>query len=390
MPNSNMAAMTAARMAKRAKGKGRLGRNRIQRLERELRKKQKEETAAEAALAAAAAEEAADAGPAAGAAAPAAGAAAAATRATRAAAAAETAVAAAAVAAASAPSERHVASCHLGNEAQINGTVKRVKPSRGDEAAHREAKLVLTLEQVALQEMREQGRGWVCALWVGERLHVYLAGDLAGENPVIRKVVVGGGKEGAQVRMDVDKDRLESQPMVVMEEQKFFYVDTAGLGPFDGVGKGRGEGDCGCCTEKQQPDVRCRRSTVVFLPFSVGRDVVECKRLLKAGEEGGVFLEADVKADVEERLGDGDAPPWLGEWGHSVAHCRGDGACSCGKLVRPVYVHEAALHKFASEAFVNDKNGLELVALALRSGADLMFRDLPKQHLAFGAPAAAE
>ena len=203
--------------------------------------------------------------------------------------------------AASAPSERHAASGHLGNEAQINGTVKRVKPSRGDEAAHREAKLVLTLEQVALQEMREQGRGWVCALCVGERLHVYLAGDLAGENPVIRKVVVGGGKEGAQVRMDVDKDRLESQPMVVMKEQKFFYVDTAGLGPFDGVGKGRGEGDCGCCTEKQQPDVRCRRSTVVFLPFSVGRDAVECKRLLEAGKEGGVFLEADVKADVEER-----------------------------------------------------------------------------------------
>jgi len=329
--------------------KGRLCLKWRQQLERELRKKQKEEAAAEAALAAAAAEEAADAGPAAGAAAPAAGAAAAATRATRAAAAAETAVAAAAVAAASAPSERHAASCRLGNEAQINGTVKRVKPSRGDEAAHREAKLVLTLEQVALQEMREQGRGWVCALWVGERLHVYLAGDLAGENPVIRKVVVGGGKEGAQVRMDVDKDRLESQPMVVMEGQKFFYVDTAGLGPFDGVGKGRGEGDCGCCTEKQQPDVRCRRSTVVFLPFSVGRDVVECKRLLKAGKEGGVFLEADVKADVEERLGDdGDAPPWLGEWGHSVAHCRGDGACSCGKLVRPVYVHEAALHKFAA------------------------------------------
>ena len=31
--------------------------------------------------------------------------------------------------AASAPSERHAASGHLGNEAQINGTVKRVKPS---------------------------------------------------------------------------------------------------------------------------------------------------------------------------------------------------------------------------------------------------------------------
>ena len=253
--------------------------------------------------------------------------------------------------------EARRASARHALDARIAGSVKHVNPSRDDLAACTEAKLMLTVEEVALQEMREQGRGWVCALCVGERLHVYLAGDLAGENPVIRKVVVGGGKEGAQVRMDVDKDRLESQPMVVMEEQKFYYVDTAGLGPFDGVGKGRGEGDCGCCTEKQQPDVRCRRSTVVFLPFSVGRDVVECKRLLKAGKEGGVFLEADVKADVEERLrlGDGDAPPWLGEWGHSVAHCRGDGdgACSCGKLVRPVYVHEAALHKFASEAFVN-------------------------------------
>jgi len=163
-------------------------------------------------------------------------------------------------------------------DARIAGSVQHVDPSSADLEALAEAEAELTVEQVALQEMREQGRGWVCALWVGERLHVYLAGDLAGENPVIRKVVVGGGKEGAQVRMDVDKDRLESQPMVVMEGQKFFYVDTAGLGPFDGVGKGRGEGDCGCCTEKQQPDVRCRRSTVVFLPFSVGRDVVECQR----------------------------------------------------------------------------------------------------------------
>jgi hypothetical protein len=99
------------------------------------------------------------------------------------------AVARARLTAASAPSERHAASGHLGNEAQINGTVKRVKPSWDDEEAHREAKLELTLEQVALQEMRAQGRGWVCALWVGERLHVYLAGDLAGDNRWIRKVV---------------------------------------------------------------------------------------------------------------------------------------------------------------------------------------------------------
>ena len=194
-----------------------------------------------------------------------------------------TAASAPSVAAAAADARRAIARRAL--DARIAGSVQHVDPSSADLEALAEAEAELTVEQVALQEMREQGRGWVCALWVGERLHVYLAGDLAGENPVIRKVVVGGGKEGAQVRMDVDKDRLESQPMVVMEEQKFFYVDTAGLGPFDGVGKGRGEGDCGCCTEKQQPDVRCRRSTVVFLPFSVGRDVVECKRLLKAGEE---------------------------------------------------------------------------------------------------------
>ena len=83
------------------------------------------------------------------------------------------------------------------------------------------------------------------------------------------------------------------------------------------MGKGD-KGDCGCRSEKQQPDVRYRRSAVVFLPFSVGRDVEECKRLL-AGEAGkDDVLRADVKARVEkclEKRLDG-APPWLGEWGH--------------------------------------------------------------------------
>ena len=69
-------------------------------------------------------------------------------------------------------------------------------------------------------------------------MHVYLAGglDLAGgledDNRWIMEVMAGG-KESERVR--VAKEQLESQPMVVMKEQQFFYVDTAGLGPFDGV-----------------------------------------------------------------------------------------------------------------------------------------------------------
>ena len=120
------------------------------------------------------------------------------------------------LAAASAPSERHAARCRLGNEARINGTVKPVKPSLHDEEAHREAKLELTVEEAALQAMREQKRGWVCALLVKGRLRVYLAGDLEGDKPWVKKVE-GGGKEGEQVC--VAKEQLESQRMVVMKEQ---------------------------------------------------------------------------------------------------------------------------------------------------------------------------
>jgi len=222
-------------------------------------------------------------------------------------------------------------------------------------------------------------------------------------------------------QVPVDEARLESQRMVVMGEQRFFFFDTEGNVLFPDVAvsgeqqaplvytKGQqvlyvtltlkrrnatvvsvdfdGEstvpfytvefGDGGpprqTTADKLEPLVRCRPSTVVFLPYSVARDVAECKRLLEAGEAGkdGVLLGADVKARVEKCLEKrlDSAWPWLGEKGHSVAHCRGirDGACSCGDNGLPVYVHEAALHKFASEAFVNDKNGLELVALALRS-----------------------
>ena len=62
------------------------------------------------------------------------------------------------LAAASAPSERHAAYCRLGKEAQINGTVKRVKPSWRDEEAHREAEQRLTVEQVR-DRGRDRGRG---------------------------------------------------------------------------------------------------------------------------------------------------------------------------------------------------------------------------------------
>ena len=113
--------------------------------------------------------------------------------------------------------EARRASAHHARQAQLAGSVAEVKPSRADKVACAEAELVLSVEQVALRKMRAQRHGWVCALLVGERLHVYLAGDLAGDRGWIREVVVGGGKESAQVR--VDKDRLESQPMVVMKKQ---------------------------------------------------------------------------------------------------------------------------------------------------------------------------
>ena len=112
------------------------------------------------------------------------------------------------------------------NQARTDGSVRRVNLSPDDLAACNEAKLELTVEQVALQEMRARKRGWVCALWVEGQLHVYLAGDLEGDKPWVKKVE-GGGKEGEQVC--VAKEQLESQRMVVMKEQKFFFVGWSGL-----------------------------------------------------------------------------------------------------------------------------------------------------------------
>ena len=116
------------------------------------------------------------------------------------------------LAAASAPSERHAARCRLGHEARINGTVKPVDPSSADLEALGVAEAGLTVEEAALQAMREQKRGWVCALLVKGRLRVYLAGDLEGDDPWIQKVVVGKESE----RVYVAKEQLESQRMVVL------------------------------------------------------------------------------------------------------------------------------------------------------------------------------
>ena len=92
---------------------------------------------------------------------------------------------------------------------------------------------MLTVEEVALREMRAQGHGWVCALWVQKQLHVFLAYDLEGNGRWIKKVVAGGGKESEPVR--VAEERLESQHMVVMEEQQFFFFDTDNVDLFGDV-----------------------------------------------------------------------------------------------------------------------------------------------------------
>ena len=76
-------------------------------------------------------------------------------------------------------------------QARTDGSVGRVNLSPADSAACTEAKLGLTVEEAALREMRKRERGWVCALWVGGRLRVYLAGDLEGDDPWIKEVVCG-------------------------------------------------------------------------------------------------------------------------------------------------------------------------------------------------------
>jgi len=123
--------------------------------------------------------------------------------------------------------EARRASARHASDARIAGSVAEVNASPADRAACAEAERMLTVEQVALRKMRAQRHGWVCALWLQEQLHVFLARDLEGvadgEEGWIEKVVAGGGKERAPVR--VTKEQLESQHMVVMDEQEFFFFD---------------------------------------------------------------------------------------------------------------------------------------------------------------------
>ena len=102
--------------------------------------------------------------------------------------------------AAAVPSERHAANGRLGSAAKMSGSVKHVTPTPADLVACAEAERMLTVEEVALRKMRAQKHGWVCALWVQEQLHVFLARDLEGvaggrTEGWIEKVVAGGGKE---------------------------------------------------------------------------------------------------------------------------------------------------------------------------------------------------
>jgi hypothetical protein len=111
----------------------------------------------------------------------------------------------------------------------------------------------------------------VCALWVRGRLHVYLAGDLEDDSRWIKKVVTGG-EESEQVRMD--KDRLESQHMVVMKEQ----------------GRGRG-----------RSVRRCRRADAGGLDrrSTVAQEVRGRTRAVAPGED------AEPAGGEDQRLDDG-------------------------------------------------------------------------------------
>ena len=133
------------------------------------------------------------------------------------------------------------ASARHARQAQLAGSVAEVNASPADKVAFAEAELMLTVEQVALRKMREQRHGWVCALWVQKQLHVFLAHGLEGvadgEEGWIEKVVAGGGKERAPVR--VAEGQLESQRLVVMDEQEFFFFDIDGVDLFSDLGGGK-------------------------------------------------------------------------------------------------------------------------------------------------------
>ena len=89
------------------------------------------------------------------------------------------------------------------SKALINGTAKPVASRLADLEARADAEGMLTVEEVALREMRVNKSGWVCALSVGGQLHVFLAGDLGSDNPRVKRITAGGeeGEEGEKVRV---------------------------------------------------------------------------------------------------------------------------------------------------------------------------------------------
>ena len=193
--------------------------------------------------------------------------------------------------------EARRASARHARQAQLAGSVAEVNASPADKVAFAEAELMLTVEQVALRKMRAQGHGWVCALWVQKQLRVFLAHDLDGgdggrKEGWIEEVVAGGRKERAPVR--VAEGRLESQRLVVMDGQEFFFFDIDGVDLFSDLGGDKKaepvvdelEPPPPVVDELEPPPVHCRPSSVVFLPYSVARTKVDFKRLVKKGARG--------------------------------------------------------------------------------------------------------
>ena len=176
--------------------------------------------------------------------------------------------------------EARRASARHARQAQLAGSVAEVNASPADKVAFAEAELMLTVGQVALRKMRAQGHGWVCALWVQKQLRVFLARDLDGgdggrKEGWIEEVVAGGRKERAPVR--VAEGRLESQRLVVKDEQEFFFFDIDRVDLFSDLGGDKKaepvvdelEPPPPVVDELEPPPVHCRPSSVVFLPYSV-------------------------------------------------------------------------------------------------------------------------
>ena len=172
---------------------------------------------------------------------------------------AEAAEAAEAEAAEAEAAEARRASARHARQAQLAGSVAEVNASRADKVAFAEAELMLTVEQVALRKMRAQRHGWVCALWVQKQLRVFLAHDLDGgdggrKEGWIEEVVAGGRKERAPVR--VAEGQLESQRLVVMDEQEFFFFDIDGVDLFSDLGGDKKAEPV--VDELEPPPVHCR------------------------------------------------------------------------------------------------------------------------------------